>query len=157
MEKKEILNNLLSQINAFDSKASILVTAVGVVFALVSSLLLDSNLSAWQSESSIGIVYKVLFLLFLLISLIVMFCMVMVILPRRRKDDRKLYPNYYLDITKIEKEKLDDAIKNIDIDGQIKINAAICTKKEIWFRRGILLLIPFAIILIILVCFVIFI
>lgn len=37
MEKKEILNNLLSQINAFDSKASILVTAVGVVFALVSS------------------------------------------------------------------------------------------------------------------------
>ena len=157
MEKKEILNNLLSQINAFDSKASILVTAVGVVFALVSSLLLDSNLSVWQSESSIGIVYKVLFLLFLLISLIVMFCMVMVILPRRRKDDRKLYPNYYLDITKIEKEKLDDAIKNIDIDGQIKINAAICTKKEIWFRRGILLLIPFAIILIILVCFVIFI
>lgn len=34
MEKKEILNNLLSQINAFDSKASILVTAVGVVFCV---------------------------------------------------------------------------------------------------------------------------
>ncbi len=87
MEKKEILNNLLSQINAFDSKASILVTAVGVVFALVSSFLLDSNLSLWQRESSIEIVYKVLFLLFLLTSLAVMFCMVMVILPRRRKDD----------------------------------------------------------------------
>lgn len=157
MEKKEILNNLLSQINAFDSKASILVTAVGVVFALVSSFLLDSNLSLWQSESSIEIVYKVLFLLFLLTSLAVMFCMVMVILPRRRKDDGKLYPNYYLDITKIEKEKLDEAIRKIDIDGQIKINAAICTKKEIWFRRGILLLIPFASILIILICFAVFI
>ena len=157
MEKKEILNNLLSQINAFDSKASILVTAVGVVFALVSSFLLDSNLSVWQRESSIEIVYKVLFLLFLLTSLAVMFCMVMVILPRRRKDDGKLYPNYYLDITKIEKEKLDEAIRKIDIDSQIKINATICTKKEIWFRRGILLLIPFAIILIILVCFAIFI
>ena len=112
MEKKEILNNLLSQINAFDSKASILVTAVGVVFALVSSFLLDSNLSVWQSESSIGIAYKVLFLLFLLNSLTVMFCMVMVILPRRRKDDGKLYANYYLDITKIEKENLDEAIRN---------------------------------------------
>lgn len=157
MEKKEILNNLLSQINAFDSKASILVTAVGVVFALVSSFLLGSNLYVWQNESSIGIVYKILFLLFLLTSLAVMFCMVMVILPRRRKDDGKLYPNYYLDITKIEKEKLDEAIRKIDIDSQIKINATICTKKEIWFRRGILLLIPFAIILIILVCFAIFI
>lgn len=157
MEKKEILNNLLSQINAFDSKASILVTAVGVVFALVSSFLLGSNLSVWQNESSIGIVYKILFLLFLLTSLAVMFCMVMVILPRRRKDDGKLYPNYYLDITKIEKEKLEEAIRKIDIDSQIKINATICTKKEIWFRRGILLLIPFAIILIILVCFAIFI
>lgn len=157
MEKKEILNNILSQINAFDSKASILVTGVGVVFALVSSFLLGSNLSIWQNESSIGIVYKILFLLFLLISLTVMLCMVMVILPRRRKDDGKLYPNYYLDITKIEKEKLDDAIKKIDIDGQIKINAMICTKKEIWFRRGILLLIPFALILIILICFAVFI
>lgn len=156
MEKKEILNNILSQINAFDSKASILVTAVGVVFALVSSFLLDSSLSVWQSEASIGIVYKVLFLLFLLTSLAVMFCMVMVILPRRRKDDGKLYPNYYLDITKIEKEKLDDAIKNIDVDGQIKINAAICTRKEIWFRRGILLLIPFSIFLIVLICLAIF-
>ena len=136
MEKKEILSNLLSQINAFDSKASILVTAVGVVFALVSSFLLGSNLSGWQREYSIEIVYRVLFLLFLLTSLAVMFCMVMVILPRRRKDDGKLYPNYYLDITKIEKEKLDEAIRKIDIDGQIKINAMICTKKEIWFRRG---------------------
>lgn len=153
MEKKEILNNLLSQINAFDSKASILVTAVGVVFALVSSFLLDTNLSIWQNELAIEVTYKILFLIFLLIAFTVMFCMVMVILPRRRKDDGKLYPNYYLDITKIEKEKLDEAIRNIDIDGQIKINAMICTKKEIWFRRGILLLIPFAIILIILVCF----
>ncbi len=156
MEKKEILNNLLSQINAFDSKASILVTAVGVVFALVSSFLLGSNLYVWQNESPIGIVYKILFLLFLLTSLAVMFCMVMVILPRRRKDDGKLYPNYYLDITKIEKEKLDEAIRKIDIDSQIKINATICTKKEIWFRRGILLLIPFALILIILICFALF-
>ena len=153
MEKNEILNNLLSQINAFDSKASILVTAVGVVFALVSSFLLDTNLSIWQNELAIEVTYKILFLIFLLIAFAVMFCMVMVILPRRRKDDGKLYPNYYLDITKIEKEKLDEAIRNIDIDGQIKINAMICTKKEIWFRRGILLLIPFAIILIILVCF----
>lgn len=156
MEKKEILNNLLSQINAFDSKASILVTAVGMVFALVSSFLLDSNLSVWQSASSIGIAYKVLFLLFFLNSLTVMFCMVMVILPRRRKGDGKLYANYYLDITKIEKENLDEAIRKIDIDGQIKINAMICTKKEIWFRRGILLLIPFALILTILICFAIF-
>ena len=127
MEKKEILNNLLSQINAFDSKASILVTAVGVVFALVSSFLLDTNLSIWQNELAIEVTYKILFLIFLLIAFTVMFCMMMVILPRRRKDD--------------------------GIDGQIKINAMICTKKEIWFRRGILLLIPFAIILIILVCF----
>lgn len=156
MEKKEILNNLLSQINAFDSKASILVTAVGVVFALVSSFLLGSNLYVWQNESLIGIVYKILFLLFLLTSLAVMFCMVMVILPRRRKDDGKLYPNYYLDITKIEKEKLDEAIRKIDIDSQIKINATICTKKEIWFRRGILLLIPFALILITLICYALF-
>ena len=157
MEKKEILSNLLSQINAFDSKASILVTGVGVVFALVSSFLLESNLFVWQSESSIETVYKVLFLLFLLTSLAVMCCMVMVILPIRRKDDGKLYPNYYLDITKIEKEKLDEAIRKIDIDGQIKINASICAKKEIWFRRGILLLIPFALILIILICFAVFI
>ena len=102
MEKKEILNNLLSQINAFDSKASILVTAVGVVFALVSSFLLDTNLSIWQNELAIEVTYKILFLIFLLIAFTVMFCMVMVILPRRRKDDGKLYPNYYLDITKIE-------------------------------------------------------
>ena len=140
----------------FDSKASILVTAVGVVFALVSSFLLGSNLYVWQNESLIGIVYKILFLLFLLTSLAVMFCMVMVILPRRRKDDGKLYPNYYLDITNIEKEKLDEAIRKIDIDSQIKINATICTKKEIWFRRGILLLIPFALILITLICYALF-
>ena len=156
MDKKDILNNILAQINSFDSKASILVTAVGVVFALISSFLLDTSLPLLQNNASIVIVYKVLFLLFFLVSLSIMFCMIMVILPRRRKDDGKLYPNYYRDITKIKKEKLDETIKKLDLDGQIKINAIICVKKENWFRNVIKLLIPFATILIALICFSVF-
>ena len=145
MEKHDILKRILTQISAFDTKASILIAVVGVIFSLVSSFIIGHDLQIFSdSYAWIGWLYKSLVILFFLNSLFAMLCMVLVILPRRRKEDGTLYANYYSDIVKIPKEELDEAIKNLDIDGQIKINAAICLKKEKWLRVGLISLAPLA-------------
>ena len=143
--KRDILSGILAQISAFDTKASILIAVNGVIFSLVSSFIIGPDLPILNdSYAWIGWLYKSLVVLFFLNSTFAMLCMVLVILPRRRKEDGTLYANYYSDIVKNPKEELDEAIKNLDIDGQIKINADICLKKEKWLRAGLISLAPLA-------------
>ena len=148
MDERDVLNGLLTQISAFDTKASILIAVNGVIFSLVSSFIIGSGLPAFNNPDVwVDWLYKSFVALFFLNSIFTMFCMVLVILPRKKEEDGKLYANYYSDIVKIPKEELGEAIKNLDIDGQIKINAAICLKKEKWLRVGLISLAPLAVFL----------
>ena len=147
-ENKEILNGLQSQIVSFDNKASILLSVVGIIFALALSFL-DVFHSGFFIEKCLRfkISYYILFGGFILATVISIFSFAMVILPR--KHNRKVkYPNYYKDIVKMTKNDLENALndysnKNDLILDQIMINAEISEKKHKWLFVGIISLVPF--------------
>ena len=144
MSDKEVLDNINKQISAFDTKASILIASVGVIFALISNLFFNQDLPIYKSENvALLITYKVLFVIFFINSIAILFAMIMVVFPRRRKKDDKLYANYYRDIVCIKTNELNDKIRKLDIASQIKINAKICLNKEKWLRFGIYLMSSF--------------
>ena len=148
MDERDVLIGLLTQISGFDSKASFLMAVNGVIFSLVSSFIIGSGLPAFNNPDVwVDWLYKSFVALFFLNSMFTMFCMVLVILPRKKEEDGKLYANYYSDIVKIPKEELGEAIKNLDIDGKLKIIAAICLKKEMWRRVCLIFLAPLAVFL----------
>ena len=148
MNDKEVLDNIHKQISAFDTKASILIASVGVIFALISNLFFNQDLPIYKSENvALLITYKVFFVIFFINSIAIMFAMIMVVFPRRRKKDGKLYANYYGDIAKIRIDELSDKINKLDISSQIKINAKICSNKEKWLRLGIYLMSTFVLLI----------
>lgn len=80
---KEILNGILAQINSFDSKAGILISVIGIVFGL--SLALLSNFKEYKDCLPKLTAFAVVYLLFVLSSLIAIVFSVLVILPRESK------------------------------------------------------------------------
>lgn len=147
---KEILEGIQSQISFFDNKASILLSVVGIIFALTLSFL-----DVFHSEFFLGKdttfrnFYILLFICYILITLTLIIFLILVILPRKHNRKEK-YPNYYLDIKDLSKQDLKDAIKRYSEDDdmileQIKINAEICMKKHKCLKLGIIFFIPFII------------
>ena len=154
-ENKELLNGVQLQIGSFDNKASLLLSIVGIVFALALTFLDVFHSEFFKLQSNVYILlYKIIFCLFIFFTIATIFCFVMVIIPRVNKTN-KLYPNYYRDIAKMDKEELQNKIKewkssNDLIIDQISINAKICDKKHKWLKMGVFLLVPFVLIIIIL-------
>ena len=147
-EKKEILNGLQSQIGSFDNKASILLSVVGIIFAIALSFL-DVFHSDYFIEKYLcfKIGYYTLFGVFILATVASIFSFAMVILPRKHNREVK-YPNYYKDIVKMTQKDLERALedysnKNDLILDQIMINAEISEKKHKWLFVGIISLVPF--------------
>ena len=147
---KEILEGIQSQISFFDNKASILLSVVGIIFALTLSFL-----DVFHSEFFLGKdatfrnFYILLFICYILITLTLIIFLILVILPRKHNRNGK-YPNYYLDIKDLSKQDLKDAIKRYSEEDdmileQIKINAEICMKKHKCLKLGIIFFIPFII------------
>lgn len=144
-QKNSILNNIYSQINAFDNKASILITVVSLVSAISLSLISVFSTYNYISKSEI---FKVWFPILLITLYIVSFLdiasFVLAIVPRR-KLGQAIYANYYKDISHMNFDEY-EAYFNIFIENddlltnQIIINSVIASKKHFWLKIGVWLL-----------------
>lgn len=143
--KEKILSSIYAQINAFDNKASIAISVLGIAFALLIAFL---NLD--KSNIINKLTFYIIFSLLIAFTIFSIFSFVMVIRPRKRKLYKdKLYPNYYRDIVKMNKNKdlLKKQLKEWSANDaliveQIQINADICYKKHKWFSVGLFSLVP---------------
>ncbi|MCI6357478.1 MAG: DUF5706 domain-containing protein [Erysipelotrichaceae bacterium] len=158
-EKYEILSGISNQISSFDNKASILISAIGIVFALSLSFLdvfcEDDFLSKCQIFK---IIYYALFILFIINTIVVIGSYILVIIPRKKIGNNK-YANYYNDIADLDiyghkeyDDLLEDYTKNDNLlTEQIIINSKICKTKHLFLKVGIISLIPFSILLLVLI------
>lgn len=158
-QKHEILSGISNQISSFDNKASILISAIGIVFALSLSFLdvfCDEDFLL-KSQNFI-IVYYILFILFIINTIIVIGSYILVIIPRKKIGNKK-YANYYNDIAELDindhkdyDDLLEDYTKNdILLTEQIIINSKICKIKHTFLKVGIISLIPFSMLLLVLI------
>lgn len=146
--EKEILEGVQSQIASFDSKASILLSVVGIIFALTLSLLDVFHADFYINNNQVfKFWYSFLFIVYIIITILTIIFLISVIIPRNHKKGKK-YPNHYKDIITYSDEELTKDIKkyesneNLIVD-QIKINANICNQKHIFLKMGAILLVPF--------------
>ena len=164
--KQIILEGIYGQIASFDNKASILISVIGIVFALSLSFLdIFSTKNFAETTLCKRIVYYSLFIIFILNTFASIFSYIMVIIPRIKKGTNK-YANYYKDASNYniddngvaEYNNIFDSYNNDDnlITKQIIINSKICAKKHNWLRNGIISLIPFSILLFVLILLTIF-
>lgn len=158
-EKQEILSGINYQISSFDNKASILISAIGIVFALSLSFLDVFCEEEFLLKSLIfKTFYYILFILFIFNTIIVIGSYILVIMPRKKIGNKK-YANYYNDIAELDiddhkdyDDLLEDYTKNdILLTEQIIINSKICKNKHKFLKIGIISLIPFSILLLVLI------
>lgn len=162
-EKHEILSGISNQISSFDNKASILISAIGILFALSLSFLDVFCEEKFLLKSPIfKTFYYILFILFIFNTIIVIGSYILVIIPRKKIGNKK-YANYYNDIAELDiddHEKYDDLLENYTkndklLTEQIIINSKICKNKHKFLKIGIISLIPFSILLLVLIVLII--
>lgn len=158
-QKHEILSGISNQISSFDNKASILISAIGIVFALSLSFLdVFCDEDFLLKSQNFKMVYYILFILFIINTIIVIGSYILVIMPRKKIGNKK-YANYYNDIAELDiddhkdyDDLLEDYTKNdILLTEQIIINSKICKTKHTFLKVGIISLIPFSILLLVLI------
>ena len=150
-ELKELLNGIYNQIASFDNKAAVLISIIGIVFALSfdaldifkSITMMLADLQTWRLISYIMLgIYCLSFVLSVIFF-------VLVIIPRSHKSNY-IHINYYKDIVNTRKinfrRYFDEYIEDENVlINQIYINADICYKKHIFLKSGIYTLISFII------------
>lgn len=166
--KEQIFCEIENQINKMDSKAGMLISALGIVFALTTDLFSIYSIEKFNDFSvSFKAFCFVITGLYCLSFVFSMFMFIGAILPRTNKKQKKLnnedfHVNYYYDLSN--KLRLASKNKNIDIselfnkaieseindghknlENQIFTNADICRKKHDKIVMGIVGLIPFVI------------
>lgn len=158
-EKEKILLGVSSQISSFDNKANILISAIGIVFALSLSFLdVFSEESFLQKNECFKTVYYALFILFIINTIVAIGSYILVIIPRK-KIGYKNYANYYNDIAALninDYKTYNNFFYNYTkkdnlLIEQIIINSKICKIKHFFLKLGILVLIPFSVNLLILI------
>ena len=158
-QKHEILSGISNQISSFDNKASILISAIGIVFALSLSFLdVFCDEDFLLKSQNFKTVYYILFILFIINTIIVIGSYIFVIMPRKKIGNKK-YANYYNDIAELDiddhkdyDDLLEDYTKNDKLlTEQIIINSKICKNKHKFLKIGIISLIPFSILLVVLI------
>lgn len=166
--KEQIFCEIENQINKMDSKAGMLISALGIVFALTTDLF---SIYSFEKFNDLSVSFKVFcFMLTGLYCLSFAFSMFMfigVILPRTNKKQKKLnnedfHVNYYYDLsnklrlasknrdinkTELFNKAIESEINNgqTNLENQIFTNADICRKKHDKIVIGIVGLIPFVI------------
>lgn len=134
---KESLDSVKMQILAFDNKASIIVSILGIVFGL-----------SFTAIDLIGdsIISKILYLLLLLFLITGIILSILVIIPRRKKEQSTFHSHtYYLDLNKIgDFDNYEKAVntKTESEFEQVLANSRICTYKHILLKASIVSLIP---------------
>lgn len=166
--KEQIFCEIENQINKMDSKAGMLISALGIVFALTTDLFSIYSIEKFNDFSvSFKAFCFVITGLYCLSFVFSMFMFIGAILPRTNKKQKKqnnedFHVNYYYDLSN--KLRLASKNKNIDIsevfnktieseindghknlENQIFTNADICRKKHDKIVMGIVGLIPFVI------------
>ena len=158
-EKHEILSGISNQISSFDNKASILISAIGILFALSLSFLdVFCEEKFLLKSQNFKTFYYILFILFIINTIVVIGSYILVIIPRKKIGNKK-YANYYNDIAELDidnHEKYDDLLENYTkndklLTEQIIINSKICKNKHKFLKIGIISLIPFSIFLLVLI------
>lgn len=166
--KEQIFCEIENQINKMDSKAGMLISALGIVFALTTDLFSIYSIEKFNDFSvSFKAFCFVVTGLYCLSFVFSMFMFISAILPRTNKKQKKqnnedFHVNYYYDLSN--KLRLASKNKNINIselfnkaieseinngqtnlENQIFTNADICRKKHDKIVMGIVGLIPFVI------------
>lgn len=171
--KKETLNGFLvdtkNQIAVFDQKAGIMLTTIGIMFALITYFcdIFDSDAFIKGKDIS-RCFYSGFFLLFCLSAIFSLACFTMVIIPRRkprktlRNNSNEKHINYYMDGATLEKEEFKKMLSTYVKDDDVLIqqvinNDMICVKKHKFITAGIIGLVPFILLTFIMIIFIIFI
>ena len=144
-QKKLSLELVLNQIASFDNKASIIVSILGIVFALSFTVIEVISNKSCQIKPYIFSSF-----LFFLISIIAALAFsVLVLLPKNRKgkfNQKSL--TYYKDLKDITDDEYIRLFKDNDNCGvsieQINQNARICSFKHLMLKISIILMIPMA-------------
>lgn len=147
MDTKEKVNEnigiIKEQIDKFDNKANILITIVGIIFAISLSMLdIFREFEAITTSYILLLVFTALYFISLCLD---MFFLIMVIYPRKKKNKDKKSISYYIDVSMMTDDEIlahfgnEDCISEID---QLKINANICTRKHKYLIKAIWTLIP---------------
>ncbi len=162
-KEKEILEGIQSQISSFDNKASILLSVVGIIFALTLSFLDVFHSDTFLlRENAFRIWYSIIFVVYIIVTIVLIASLVWVIIPRSKsKDMTKRYYNYYKDINEMSNEEFKKAIlesnNNDDtLVDQIKMNSKICTHKHFCLKFGAIMFIPFILCMVVMILMVMF-
>jgi hypothetical protein len=144
-----LLAGVSSQIASFDNKAGILISVIGIVFAL--SLSLVDVVPLLKGNQTDYIVFCVFFVLSLVSSITSIVFSLLVVIPRENKQ-KKINVNYYRDLDGMSfddfrKDKLAFTDDEEVMFNQIKTNAHICNRKHHFLKLSIFSLIPLGIFL----------
>ena len=169
VKKTEIFGEIEMQINKMDNKSGLLISAVGIVFALTIDLFSIFSQAGFLTAGKCYKVFCYFFAILYVSSFIIsMLFFVLTIFPRKNKkqkaiNEEKLHINYYYDLSELQRENSFDKVKRNQIfnkkveeelcsgdnlTNQIFTNADICRRKHDNLNAGIKVLIPFAISLI---------
>lgn len=142
----DILIGLRNTISNFDTKATSLLTAVGIIFGLstFSTIFINSN------SEIINIMFLIFGLMYLALFLVIICLLVFIIFPRRKTakeiKGNIIFNGYHNDIVSyMDSDLFDSFVKTYDekaVIDQIKICARIARRKESLLRTATLL-IPF--------------
>lgn len=154
MPKEKLRVALLTiqeQISKFDNKASILLTVVGIIFALSLGILdvfnqFPQDIMTPKQQIKYCILIGCSILYFLAFAVEIVF-LILVVYPRKKKGGT-ISINYYLDIASLTDNQIinllqinDDEELTAYVD-QIKVNAEICKLKHRYLTFAIWFLIP---------------
>lgn len=133
-KKRRSLEILLAQIASFDNKASIIVSILGIVFALSFTVIETVSTKVGDMKIYIFISF-VLFLISIISSLI---CAVLVLKPRKReKTPEHKSLTYYIDLENMSEEEYSKLFELNDDGGtsfeQLNENAKICQETQVTY------------------------
>ncbi|MCL2522609.1 MAG: DUF5706 domain-containing protein [Erysipelotrichales bacterium] len=134
--KEHTLGKLLAQISAFDQKAGILISVLGIVFALSFTLIDVIN----NKDIEVRTILYAFFMLFLASLMFSLSTSILVIYPRKRKNKaaEKSF-TYYMDLINISDAEFNKRCesKNGFLIEQINENARICRVKHLFVKLSI--------------------
>jgi len=142
-QKRLSLELILNQITSFDNKASIIVSILGIVFALSFTVI---DVISSKSDQIKPYIFSS-FLFFLISIIVALTFSVLVLFPKNRKgkfNQKSL--TYYKDLKDITNDEYirlfkDNGNCGISIE-QINQNARICSFKHLMLKISIILMIP---------------
>ena len=87
-DNKKILDGIQNQISSFDNKASILLSVVGIIFALTLSFLdLFHNDFYIVKNTFFKRWFSSVFVLYIVVAILIIVCFILVIVPRENKEN----------------------------------------------------------------------